>query len=78
MPLLQSLAITYALWLLYILVMGLYRAKLQGRLSRVALEGGAAVGAYFATADATNITVTYTSAPSAGTNNVTLNWSARI
>lgn len=37
---LHGLAITYALWLLYILVMGLYRAKLQGRLSRVALVLG--------------------------------------
>lgn len=78
MPLLHSLALLYALWLMYVLVMGLYRAKLQGRLSPAPLEGGAAVGAYFATADATNITVTYTPAPSTGTNNVTLNWSARI
>jgi len=37
---LHGLAITYALWLLYVLVMGLYRAKLQGRLSRVALVLG--------------------------------------
>jgi len=38
--LLYTLAIMYALWLLYLLVMGLYRAKLQGRLSRVALVLG--------------------------------------
>lgn len=37
---LHGLLITYALWLLYVLVMGLYRAKLQGRLSRVALVLG--------------------------------------
>lgn len=37
---LHGLAITYALWLLYVLVMGLYRAKLQKRLSRVALVLG--------------------------------------
>ena len=37
---LHAIAITYALWLLYVLVMGLYRAQLQGRLSRVALVLG--------------------------------------
>ena len=36
----HGLAIAYALWLLYILVMGLYRAKLQGRLSPVSLVLG--------------------------------------
>lgn len=38
-----ALALLYALWLLYVLVMGLYRAKLQGRLSRVALVLGSFV-----------------------------------
>lgn len=37
---LTALALTYTLWLLYVLVMGLYRAKLQGRLSKVALVLG--------------------------------------
>jgi len=40
---LYTLASLYALWLLYLLVMGLYRAKLQGRLSKVALVLGAPV-----------------------------------
>lgn len=35
-----SFALAYALWLLYVLVMGLYRAKLQGRLSPVSLVLG--------------------------------------
>jgi len=38
-----ALALLYALWLLYVLVMGLYRAKLQGRLSRVAFVLGSFV-----------------------------------
>lgn len=37
---LHALALLYTLWLLYVLVMGLYRAKLQKRLSRVALVLG--------------------------------------
>lgn len=36
----NAAVLCYALWLLYVLVMGLYRAKLQGRISRVALVLG--------------------------------------
>lgn len=36
----------------------------------------AANGAFYATADATNITITYTAAPASGTNNVVLWWEA--
>lgn len=34
----------------------------------------AAAGPFYATADATNLTVTYLTAPTTGTGNVTLNW----
>ena len=37
---LHGLAFAYALWVFYVLVMGFYRAKLQGRLSRVAFVLG--------------------------------------
>ena len=40
MTIIYALAITYALWVFYVLVMGFYRAKLQGRLSRVAFVLG--------------------------------------
>ncbi len=44
----------------------------------VSVTPGSAASAapFFATADGTNITVTFTAAPAAGTNNVVLNWSA--
>lgn len=35
------LTVSYALWVLYLLVMGLYRAKLNGRLSKAASVLGA-------------------------------------
>jgi hypothetical protein len=38
----------------------------------------AASGAFAVTSDATNITVTYASAPASGTNNVVLNWAAKV
>jgi parallel beta-helix repeat protein len=38
----------------------------------------AAKGDFYATADATNITVTYGTAPPSGTNNVVLNWYAEV
>jgi parallel beta-helix repeat protein len=38
----------------------------------------AAKGDFYVTADATNITVTYATAPPSGTNNVVLNWYAEI
>lgn len=37
-----------------------------------------AKGSFYATADATNITVTYDTAPISGTNNVVLNWQAYV
>ena len=36
----EAIILTYALWALYLLVMGLYRARLAGRLSRVAMVLG--------------------------------------
>jgi hypothetical protein len=38
----------------------------------------AAKGDFYVTADATNITVTYATAPASGTNNVVLNWYAEV
>lgn len=45
---------------------------------RVTPGSSAASGAFYATADATNITVTYTAAPASGANNVVLNWQANL
>lgn len=42
----------------------------------VSAGSNAATGAHYATADATNITVTFTAAPASGTDNVVLNWTA--
>lgn len=43
-------------------------------------QAGSAVAAalFYATVDATNITVTFNAAPASGTNNVKLNWAASI
>lgn len=45
---------------------------------RVTPGSAAAAAAFYVTADATNITVTFTAAPASGTNNVVLNWSAEV
>lgn len=42
----------------------------------VTAASSAAKGEYYVTANATNITVTYTTAPASGTNNVVLTWKA--
>jgi hypothetical protein len=48
--------------------------------SKVLVTAGsdAAKGDFYVTADATNITVTYATAPPSGTNNVVLNWYAEV
>jgi hypothetical protein len=47
--------------------------------SAVVTAGSAAsAAAFFVTTDATNVIVTFTAAPASGTNNVVLNWSARV
>ena len=53
---------------------------IDGTPSHVNVTPGsaAAAGSFHATADATNITVTYVAAPAAGANNVKLNWSAQL
>jgi len=45
---------------------------------RVVAGSAAAAGLFYVTADATNLTVTFTTAPATGTNNVVLNWQAEV
>ena len=44
----------------------------------VTAQSAAAATPFYVTADATNLTVTYTTAPASGTNNVVLTWLARV
>lgn len=44
----------------------------------VVAQSAAAAAPFYVTADATNLTVTYTTAPASGTSNVVLNWHAEV
>lgn len=54
---------------------GLYAAP---SMLAVTPATAAAAGSLYVTADATNVTVTYTTAPVTGTNNVVVNWRAEV